>query len=158
MSRRNALFRSERPSQARGWHRACCELRTFAEAVGGETEDILIVEDDPDLREVLDITLQAEGYAVATASDGAEALARLQSRVDKTRPRLILLDLRMPVMNGWQFRERQRQDPELAEIPVVVLSAALDLPVRASDLKADAYLPKPVALDRLLEIVGAYTD
>ena len=132
-------------------------LELLPNQLGGQTEDILIVEDDPDLREVLDITLQSEGYTVSTAGDGAEALARLQSRGDKTRPRLILLDLRMPVMNGWQFRERQRQDPELAEIPVVVLSAALDLPVRASDLKADAYLPKPVELDRLLEIVGSYT-
>ena len=81
---------------------------------------ILIVEDDSDLREALSEVLRDEGYSVESAADGREALDRLRRDL---RPSLILLDLTMPVMNGWQFRAEQRRDPALSEIPVVVLSA-----------------------------------
>ena len=116
--------------------------------------DLLIVEDDPDLREVLDLALTAEGYRVATASNGAEALETLKR--SEPKPKLILLDLMMPVINGWEFREKQTEDPDLVGIPVVVVSAAADLPSRASDLRADAYLRKPLALDQLLATVEKY--
>lgn len=118
---------------------------------GEEGQDLLIVEDDADLREILELALVSEGYRVATARNGAEALERLRSQTKK--PRLILLDLMMPVMNGWEFRDERRQDPELADIPMVVLSAATDFPMRASDIRADAYLRKPLHLDRLLETI-----
>lgn len=114
---------------------------------------VLIVEDDAELREVMGLALESEGYNVESASDGREALERLRGG---TKPCLILLDLMMPVMNGWQFRDEQVHDPTLADIPVVVVSAATDLPTRATDLHASAYVRKPLRLNQLLDAVGQY--
>jgi CheY-like chemotaxis protein len=114
---------------------------------------VLIVEDNPDLREGLGDLLEAEGYAVAGAANGQEALARLQS---EPPPCLILLDLMMPVMNGWEFRAAQRRDPALAEIPVVLISALEGLERLAGNLAAAGYLRKPLDLGTLLEIVARY--
>src|SRR4051794_28574938 len=82
---------------------------------------ILVVDDDPDLRDTLGQILEDEGYSVAAASNGREALAYLRER---PAPSLILLDLMMPVMDGWQFRSEQRLDSVLAKIPVLVISAS----------------------------------
>jgi CheY-like chemotaxis protein len=112
---------------------------------------ILIIEDDPDLREMMAQMLSLEGFRAETAANGREALQYL-SRGDI--PDVILLDLMMPVMDGWEFRRRQRQDPALAPLPVVVLSA-LDAP-RAADLGGTAYLKKPLDFDRLLDLVRRY--
>src|ERR1044071_1184503 len=76
---------------------------------------ILVVEDDSAIREVLTDVLESEGYQVLNAANGREAIQLLRS---STLPCLILLDLMMPVMNGWQFRDEQRQDPLLAPVPV----------------------------------------
>ena len=84
---------------------------------------ILLVEDDPELREALALVLESDGYVVVTAADGVEALERLH---DRLRPRVIVLDLMLPVMDGFEFRVRQTEDPELAGIPVIVLSAGGD--------------------------------
>jgi CheY-like chemotaxis protein len=113
------------------------------------TDPILIVEDDPDTREAIGIGLQAEGYTVMTAPDGLEALELLDRGV---RPCLILLDLMMPVMDGVHFRIEQLNRPEIAAIPVVVVSAFGQL-TRAKWLRASDYLPKPIDFDRLLAIV-----
>src|SRR5438445_696734 len=86
----------------------------------GAERDVLLVDDDFEICDTLSQLLQDEGYSVATASNGLEALHYLRGA---TLPRLILLDLMMPVMNGWQFRHEQQRDPELASIPLVVLSA-----------------------------------
>jgi CheY-like chemotaxis protein len=112
---------------------------------------VLIVEDDADLREMMAQLLALEGYRTETASNGRVALDYLR-RGDF--PDLILLDLMMPVMDGWEFRRRQREDPQLALVPVVVLSA-LD-PSRAADLEGAAFLKKPLDFDRLLELVRQY--
>ena len=82
---------------------------------------ILIVEDDPDTREMLERFLQLEGFEVRTAANGQIALQALQA---DSALNVILLDLMMPVMNGWQFRQAQAMDPKLSRIPVVVVSAA----------------------------------
>src|SRR5436190_19900143 len=84
-------------------------------------ECIMIVEDDPDTREMLERFLQLEGFDVRTAANGQIALQSLQA---DSSPRVILLDLMMPVMNGWQFRQAQTKDPRLSQIPVVVVTAA----------------------------------
>lgn len=110
---------------------------------------VLIVEDDADLREMMAQLLSLEGFTARTASNGRDALEYMHRSGD--RPELILLDLMMPVMDGWEFRRHQQQDPDLARIPVVVLSA-LD-PSRAGDLRPDAFLKKPLDFDRLLQIV-----
>jgi CheY-like chemotaxis protein len=112
---------------------------------------ILIVEDDADLREMMAQLLSLEGYRAETAANGRDALKYLE-RGD--RPDVILLDLMMPVMDGWEFRRRQVQDPTIATVPVVVLSA-LD-PARASDLGGTAFLKKPLDFDRLLELVRRF--
>lgn len=114
---------------------------------------ILIVEDDFDIRDTLSQILADEGYRVSTAANGREALDLLATGA---LPSIILLDLMMPVMNGWQFRAAQRQDARLSGIPVVVISADAGVFQRADVLDAAAILKKPVQLDELLEKVRAY--
>jgi CheY-like chemotaxis protein len=109
----------------------------------------LIVEDDLDIREALSQILEDEGYAVVCASNGMEALTLL--RADKTQPNLILLDLMMPVMNGWQFRTEQKADAHLAKIPVVVISADGNVSDKASTIDAAGYLRKPIHIEKLLD-------
>ena len=110
---------------------------------------VYVVEDDVDLRRTLGEALQAQGYDVVATANGAEALEAL--RRDDVRPCLILLDLMMPVMNGYEFRQEQRADPALAEIPVVVISAQA-----RGQVDADEFLPKPVALRRLLSVIARF--
>jgi DNA-binding response OmpR family regulator len=109
-----------------------------------------IVEDDEDLREMMAHLLTLEGFEAATAANGREALDYLQT----SRPEVILLDLMMPVMDGWEFRRQQQADPNLAPVPVIVLSA-LDQ-ARASNVDAAAFLKKPLDFDHLLDLVRAY--
>jgi signal transduction histidine kinase len=106
---------------------------------------LLIVEDDKDIREALDGLLSMEGYQVAGCANGLEALQYLRR---SPAPDVILLDLMMPVMDGWQFRVEQKKDPALASIPVVALSA--DNTPKAAAIDAEAYLKKPVDFDTLL--------
>jgi CheY-like chemotaxis protein len=115
---------------------------------------VLIVEDDGDLREVLSQVLQEEGYSVEEAMHGLQALDRL--RDGSGLPCVILLDLTMPIMNGWQFRSEQTQDPELRGIPVVVLSAGANLADEVSALGVQEYIRKPVQLGQLLKTVERY--
>ena len=112
---------------------------------------ILIVEDDADLREALSEILHDEGYEVALAEHGLEALDLL--RGDFRRPALILLDLTMPVMNGLQFRAEQRRDSDLSDIPVLVLSAGDHLPEQMEPLGVQEYVRKPIELTRLLSAI-----
>jgi DNA-binding NtrC family response regulator len=113
---------------------------------------ILLVEDDVDIRIDLADLLRAEGYEVVTAANGKEALEWLHA--DGHSASLILLDLMMPVMNGWDFRSCQLEEPDLVGIPVVLLSGAGDVARHASALKAAGYLIKPLRLDSLLRIVS----
>jgi CheY-like chemotaxis protein len=109
---------------------------------------VLLVDDDEDIREALRAILEDEGFDVKVARDGSDALATLR---DGLRPDVIVLDLMMPVMSGWQFRSAQREDPSLSGIPVVVLSATYEQP---EDLAVAASLRKPIDIDRLLEVVA----
>ena len=109
---------------------------------------VLIVEDDEDLRDMMAQMLTIEGFAAASVANGREALDYLHS---SGKPQVILLDLMMPVMDGWEFRRQQQADPELAPVPVIVLSA-LDQE-RAAPVDADAFLKKPLDFDRLLGLV-----
>jgi len=111
---------------------------------------VLVVEDDEDHLDVIATLLQESGYRVILARNGEEALQHLRSGT--CRPCVILLDLWMPVMSGWRFREEQQKDPALAEIPVVALSG--DGETRAFD--ATAHLVKPVQFDPLVEIVERF--
>jgi len=111
----------------------------------------MVIEDDPAVRETLHDLLSDEGYQVVEACNGREALDRLQS--GERHPGVILLDLMMPVMDGWQFRREMRADPSLPDIPVVVMSASLTVEREAQGMSAAAVLPKPVGLDLLLATV-----
>jgi CheY-like chemotaxis protein len=115
---------------------------------------ILLVDDDAGIRQLLTVFLTHKGYDAVGVANGLEALNYLQ-RSDPL-PQLILLDLMMPVMDGAAFREVQRQDPQLAQIPVVVMSAAADMQEQAPLLLAAAYVPKPIDFDMLLALVEQY--
>jgi len=104
---------------------------------------VLVVEDHEDMRDALVEILRLEGYQVSWASDGRQALAEAKGQ----RPDVILLDLMMPEMNGWQFRAEQVLDPDLAAVPVIVMSAY------ASDIDAVAMLPKPFLIEDMLAMV-----
>jgi len=108
---------------------------------------ILIIEDCDEIRIDLAELLRDEGYEVVTARHGAEALALLGSR---PAPSLILLDLMMPVMDGWQFRKQQLDTPDLALIPVVLLTGSNNAQQHARDLNAVDCVQKPFDLDQLL--------
>jgi two-component system response regulator MprA len=117
---------------------------------------VCVIDDDADIREALYDVLTFEGYEVQVASDGAEALERLRSEKDSCG--LILLDLMMPRMNGWEFRRKQVEDPSLEAIPVVLLTGAGGCAEAAKDLKVAAAMEKPVELDALLEVVARFRD
>lgn len=116
----------------------------------GDAKAVLLVEDDIDVREAVADTLDEAGYRVSPARNGQEALDMLRSGA--VQPRVILLDLMMPVMDGWQFREEQLRDPALASIPVVALSAHGGIEA----LDAAAHLRKPVELKQLLDTVARF--
>ncbi len=111
---------------------------------------VLVVDDDTDLREAIVDVLEDEGYAVDCAADGLEGLEHLRAR---ELPCLILLDWMMPRCDGPQFRAAQREDPALAAIPVVILTADMRLADKIEQLDAQDYLRKPVELARLLAVV-----
>ena len=117
------------------------------------SKSILVVEDDQDVRDALATVLETEGYSVAKAADGQEALGQLRAA---SAPCVILLDLYMPVMNGWAFRDEQLRDPKLASIPVIVVSADTMVARRAADLGAAGYVGKPIDFDRLLALVATH--
>ncbi len=126
----------------------------FVRTVGASgLKSILIVDDDADVREMLSQFFAIEGYSVLTARNGRDALDQLHHG---EQPDLILLDLMMPVMDGWQFRAEQQRDPSLAPIPVVVLSAVYNARERASMLGAVDYMQKPVEFDKLIETAERY--
>jgi two-component system, chemotaxis family, chemotaxis protein CheY len=111
---------------------------------------VLVVDDDPDILEALSEILEAEGFEIRRARNGKEALERLEP----DPPQLILLDLMMPVMDGWEFAQRMRQrPPDVARIPVIVLSADRNVGSKATELGAVGHLAKPFELNDLLEMV-----
>jgi two-component system, chemotaxis family, chemotaxis protein CheY len=112
---------------------------------------ILIVEDDPDCLESLSEALRCGDYDVATARNGFEAMHYLETT---NAPDLILVDLGLPVMDGWQLVREQQRRPTLAKIPVVLVSADPDVAERAAALAAAGYLRKPLDIDALLSVVG----
>ena len=117
-------------------------------------EAVVVVEDDADTREALVDLLKLLGYTVATAENGRRALDLLRTMKDK--PCLILLDIMMPVMNGWQFLEERGADPALAGIPVVVLTADGSAASRAGDVAVADFLNKPVNVGALSAAVARH--
>jgi CheY-like chemotaxis protein len=114
---------------------------------------ILIVDDDGDTLHAISETLEIQGHRTRCASNGQEALKQLRSG---PAPCLILLDLMMPVMNGWQFRQAQLEDERLAAVPVVILTADGNAAQKAEALSAKGYLKKPLRPGELLDTVARF--
>ena len=111
---------------------------------------ILVVDDDSAIRDVVSDILQMSDYRVKTATNGAEALDLVQA----DRPAAVLLDLMMPVMDGWEFLRRCRGLEYCSQVPVVVMSAAHDVATTADQLGAHGYLAKPFDMDDVLDVVS----
>jgi CheY-like chemotaxis protein len=113
---------------------------------------VMVVDDDDAIREALQDVLGDEGYDVIAASDGQQALEFLH---EEKRPSVILVDLWMPVMDGWKFLDALLQNPRFSQIPLVVLTAAREQ--RARDLQVAEVLTKPVQLDQVLAVLERLT-
>lgn len=114
---------------------------------------ILVIEDNKATRDSLLALLRGEGFEADAVEDGAEALRLLRDGYEAC---LILLDLLMPGMDGWAFREEQRSDPQLAGIPLALLTATADAAREGGKLGAVAALQKPLAVASLLDVVAAH--
>jgi len=114
---------------------------------------ILLVEDDADIREVVELVLSSHGYEVTTLADGEQAVARLEQG---PRPALVLLDLMLPRISGEDVLKAIRGQPSLADVPVVIVSGDSDAQQRVRALAAEGLLRKPVELDELLEVVARF--
>lgn len=121
-------------------------MNAHSEMTSGES--VLIVDDDVDGVDALRYLLESQGYRVQSAGNGREALAYLR---EGARPSVVILDLAMPVMNGWQFLAVREGDEALASIPVIVVTASQPAPGAESEM----VMTKPVDLDVLLERIGA---
>jgi CheY-like chemotaxis protein len=123
-----------------------------AQASGKQPPTILVVDDDPDIRETFETLLDMEGYRVRTAGDGRAALEALE----KEPARLVLLDLMMPVMNGLETLARIRGSPRLSSIPVIVITAfgRMAKELEAKRLEAQGFFEKPCDFDALLAQIG----
>jgi CheY-like chemotaxis protein len=120
--------------------------------------NVLVVEDDPEVRNMIREVLSTAGFHAVAAMDGLEALHLLRTvrhRAPDT-PCLILLDLKMPRLGGNEFRRAQLGDPTVANVPVAVMSGATDLEQRAAAMGAVATLPKPLDVDVLIDVVKRY--
>lgn len=118
-----------------------------------KTGCVLVVDDDADVCEDLAFLIEHQGYRVVTAQHGEAALAKL-ALVDK--PCIILLDLMMPVMDGWEMQRRLAADPRLKDIPVVVVSGVADLGARPRAPQVVASLKKPIDLPQLYRLLSAH--
>jgi CheY-like chemotaxis protein len=121
-----------------------------ASGVLGHCHRVLIVDDDSAIREAMQAALQVEGLTAVVAADGVQALEQLRAGIE---PCLILLDLGMPGMNGWAFRDAQLQDPALARLPVAVFSATRQRRDEVARLKAADCLWKPVEIEQVVDAV-----
>lgn len=121
---------------------------------GPPRKSVLIVEDDPAIRDSLVELIQDDGYTVHTASNGQEALDYLNSEAEL--PGVILLDLMMPVMDGFQFVKAKESSPGLAAVPVALLSADAQLREKAARLGVQKWLKKPIELDAVMDVVEQY--
>ena len=121
-----------------------------------QARKVLVIDDDDDLCDTLRELLEEHGHAVACASNGRQALDLLHAA--SPLPDVILLDLMMPVMNGWDFRGVQKRDPALASIPVVVITATGSARERVGLMGVEEILLKPIHLDQLLAVIADATS
>ena len=114
---------------------------------------VLIIEDDQAIGESLELLFSSRGFDVLHAENGDDALTILRHRA--ALPSLLLLDIVMPVMDGWAFRSHQTQDPRLAPIPVIVMTASGNAAQKAASMAAQGWIEKPIDVARLMNQVDA---
>jgi CheY-like chemotaxis protein len=122
--------------------------------MGALVKKVLLIEDDLSIREIIQEILEGEGYDVHSVSNGQEGLDYLRSGTKL--PALILLDLMMPIKDGFAFRAEQVEDPQLKDIPVIVMSADGNINEKKVRTSATAYLRKPVELSDVVDAVRHY--
>lgn len=123
---------------------------TYRSEPGEERKTILVVDDSDSICEALSSLLQSQGYATLTAGDGEEGVRKAREH----RPDVILLDIMMPVLDGWGAIRQLKGDPRTAAIPVVALTALRLSPQQVDDAGFDGYLAKPVPAHRLVQEIG----
>lgn len=116
---------------------------------------VLVVEDNAEIREVLEEMMRANGVVVESAGDGAQGWERVRR---EPHPCLILLDLKMPVMDGIEFLKRRNSDPEAARIPVIMLTGSAELEGRQEELNFQGFVKKPFDPDALFQVVRQHCD
>jgi DNA-binding response OmpR family regulator len=114
-----------------------------------EALTVLVVEDDDRIQRLVELVLRGEGYCVLQASDGHRAL----ELIDSEKPDLVILDLMLPLLDGWALREKMREQPATAEIPVILMSAVRNLRETARQLQVADYISKPFEIDDLVRSV-----
>jgi CheY-like chemotaxis protein len=119
-----------------------------------EAKDILVVEDEAYLCDLIADVLESDGHKARKASNGREALAMLEER----RPQLILLDLMMPIMDGWEFITVLKSRPQWADVPVIIITAIYDARRTQLETGAKAVITKPFDIDQLAELVDLYAS
>jgi DNA-binding response OmpR family regulator len=125
-------------------------LAVATDVRGPAVASVLVVDDDPGIVGFLELALGDEGYEVRVAANGREGLAETERR----RPDVILLDMNMPVMDGWEFcQQLRRADADLDTIPIIVMTAARDAAARSNEVGAQGYLGKPFDLDHLFQTI-----
>jgi two-component system chemotaxis response regulator CheY len=125
----------------------------FSTAQSSGSKTVLVIEDDEDVRSVICDVLEDSGYLASGARNGQQAIELLESGL---RPKLIVLDLTMPIMDGWSFRHWQLGESTVASIPVLLLSAIRNLGAEADELATVGVIEKPVDLDSLLDAVARH--
>jgi CheY-like chemotaxis protein len=115
---------------------------------------ILIVEDDSAIRTSLAMILEFEGFETRVAENGLDGLHVLET--EKTLPSLIILDIMMPIMDGWEFREAQKEHPDAAGVPVVVMTADIHAFEKATKMGAQGFIQKPLNVDHLIKTVSKF--
>src|SRR5688500_3305038 len=151
VTRREKVLRTTRRSSRAGAS-SLFQRRSVLLAEMDKAPVLLVVDDDPDVREIMKLTLEAEGFVVVEADNGQAALDQLHAGL---RPRLIILDLMMPVMSGWEFWDRHQATPALKNIPVVIFTAT---GLNTGAVGPTKILPKPVDLPHLLREIRGYVD
>ena len=128
-------------------------MRTTPSIPTKKLSRVLLVDDEPRMRKVFSRSLRGAGFDVVVADDGPDGLDKLRN---DSSIGLVLLDLNMPGMDGWQFRDEQRADPRLRDVPTVVVTGEPMGRIISEPLHASQYLLKPVGLDHLISVVADY--
>jgi response regulator RpfG family c-di-GMP phosphodiesterase len=117
---------------------------------------VLTIDDDGDIIEAIRSVLEMEGYEIISAKNGKQALELLSKLPDNGLPDLILLDYEMPILNGSEFNRDRLLEPRLAHIPVVLMTAALDIKKIMDKLDVEAYLQKPMGIDSIIKVANNF--